>query len=115
MPSGKKGCSHWNERRESLFREELGKELSFGERHIVLCFYEQLKCDGRTKEGKLVRKRAQMRLATASDSALTDLAKCEVRLFKAELYSTEEILNRLIKKRGMLGPEEDKGRQPGET
>lgn len=78
----------------------MAKDLSFGERHVILSLYEQLKYDGRTGRGKLARKTAQMRLATASDDDLLDLARYECHMCKT--LDLSGALERLIERRGML-------------
>jgi hypothetical protein len=81
----------------------MAKNLSFGERHVILSLCKGVKYDGRTREGKLAHKIAQMRLATATDDELVDLAKHEFHLFGAQSCSVwQEIRQRLTERRETL-------------
>ena len=88
------------EQLEHLIHQDLAQDLGFGERHVILSLYEQLIYDGRTGRGRLARKTAQMRLATASDDDLLDLARYECHVCKT--LDLSEALERLIKKREIL-------------
>ncbi|NQT47809.1 MAG: hypothetical protein HQ578_02405 [Chloroflexi bacterium] len=83
---------------ERLTRQDLPQDLGFGERHLKLSVYERLKYDGRTREGRLARKMARMRIATASDDDLADLARYEFRVCAGHC-TYQEILERWIERR----------------
>ncbi len=81
----------------------MARDISFGEKHIRLSLRDVLKYDRRTREGRLARKIAEMRLAMATDDDLVDLARCEARLFGTELDCTwQKVLERLIERRKKL-------------
>lgn len=90
----------WNDQLEIIFDDALAKTQGFGERHLILSLRDKLKYDGRTRKGKLARKRVQFRLAAASDGDLADLAKYEAELGAGMIE--KEIFERLVEERQVL-------------
>ena len=77
-----KGVSRsWTPGREELLRELLTTCHTFAERHILLCARDLLKYDGRSKESKRAANQGRLRLATATDQDLEELAKLEQKIF----------------------------------
>ena len=75
-----KGVSKtWTPGQELEFEESIKRCRTFAERHLALLIRDVLKYDGRSKEGTRAMAQARLRLATATDEDLEELAELEVR------------------------------------
>jgi len=73
-----KGLSkRWTPKLEGYYRKLLAGCRTFAERHLLMTVMDLLKYDGRTKEGKKAIARGRLRLATATDEELEELARLE--------------------------------------
>ncbi len=68
----------WTPGQELEFEERINRCRTFAERHLLMLFRDTLKYDGRSKEGKRAMAQARLRLATATDEDLKELAEMEV-------------------------------------
>jgi len=71
---------HWAEALEKSYERYLAGCENFAQRHLVMSIRDLLKYDGRTKEGKRAIAQARLRLATASDEELEQLARLRVQI-----------------------------------
>ena len=78
-----KGISqYWSEAAEGIYERYLAGCENFAQRHLVMSIRDLVKYDQRTKEGKRVTAQARLRLATASDEDLEQLARLRVQIFQ---------------------------------
>lgn len=80
---------NWTEADEARWNELMGSIKSFPMKHILLLFQAVVKYDLRTVPGRRAINRARLRLATATDDDLQDMAEVEVELFgrKSTIYA----------------------------
>ncbi|MBA7619562.1 hypothetical protein ES703_26901 [subsurface metagenome] len=72
---------YWTEAVERLYERYLAGCENFAQRHLVMSIRDLVKYDQRTKQGKRATAQARLRLATASDEDLEQLAKLRVQIF----------------------------------
>jgi len=98
---------HWTPEQEAYFNDMLNDMRTFAARDFVMRVRDILKYDGRTKEAKRARAQAKLRLATASDEELINMAKLRVFLttlpregsnvkFNEQLYISLEIDSEVV-------------------
>jgi hypothetical protein len=64
----------WGEKQEETFRQILSRCDSFAERHLILTLVTLMKYDLRTREGKRKQAEARLRISTATDEDLEEMA-----------------------------------------
>jgi len=80
-----KGVSkYWTLAKELEYQERLKRCRSFAERHVTLLMHDIMKYDGRSKQGKRVLAQAMLRIATASDRELREIAELETDMDEEE-------------------------------
>jgi len=81
-----KGVSkYWTPGNEIKYEEHLKQCRNFAERHLTMLSRDLLKYDGRSNAAKRARAQARLRIASASDKDLEELAKLEARMHKERL------------------------------
>lgn len=70
-------CKTWTPGQELEFEERIKHCRTFAERHLLMLLRDTLKYDARSKEGKRAMVKARLRLATATDEDLKELAELE--------------------------------------
>jgi len=74
----KEGISkHWTPEQEKDYKRMLSACRTFAQRHLIMTVMDTVKYDGRTREGKRAIAQARLRLATATDEELQELAELE--------------------------------------
>lgn len=73
---------YWTPGQEMEFEHRLKGCRTFAERHLVMLTRDLLKYDGRSKAAKRAFAQARLRLATASDKDLKEMAELEAGLQK---------------------------------
>lgn len=102
-------CKTWAPEQEELWARRLKGCRSFAERYLVMSVRDLLKYDGRTKQAKRAIAQCRLRLATATDQDLEEIAKLESEMLPRQ--SVAEILEELkktrteIKGKGIKGSE----------
>jgi len=71
---------YWTEEQEREFEQRLAECKTFAERTLVMTIRDLVKYDARTREGRQAVAKARLRLATASDDDLEELARLQVSL-----------------------------------
>ncbi|MBA7700879.1 hypothetical protein ES703_109604 [subsurface metagenome] len=72
-------CKTWTPGQELKFEERIKHCRTFAERHLTMLLRDVLKYDGRSKESKRAMAQARLRLATATDEDLKELAELQMR------------------------------------
>ncbi|MBA7685928.1 hypothetical protein ES703_94359 [subsurface metagenome] len=76
-----KGLSkYWTPEQEEHHRKLLATARTFAERDLIMSIRDLLKYDLRTKEGKKAIAQRRLRIATASDKELEQMAKLEAQI-----------------------------------
>lgn len=76
-----KGISkYWTPEAENHYRKLLASSQTFAQRHLIMTIRDLLKYDGRTKEGKRTVAQGRLRIATATDADIEELAKLEAQM-----------------------------------
>lgn len=89
-----KGISkHWTPADEKHYNRLLGGCQTFAERHILMLARDVLKYDLRTQAGKRAVAQGKLRLATATDEELQDLATLEAQIYSRDkpISATERL------------------------
>ena len=73
-------CETWTPEQEELWASRLRLHLTFAERHIALTMRDLLKYDLRTKQAKRAAAQGRLRIATATDQELEEIATLEARM-----------------------------------
>ena len=68
----------WTPGQELEFEERIKHCQTFAERHLLMLLRDTLKYDARSKEGKRAMSKARLRLATATNEDLEELAELQV-------------------------------------
>jgi len=68
----------WTPEQEELWARRLRGCRTFAGRHLTMNIRDLLKYDGRTKEGKRAVAQGRLRVATATDDELVEIARLEV-------------------------------------
>jgi len=77
----KSGLSkYWTPGKEIEYQELLKNCRTFAERHLIMTIRDLLKYDGRTKEAKRAVAQGRLRIATATDADIEELAKLEAEM-----------------------------------
>ena len=77
----KSGLSqYWTPGKEIEYQERLKNCQTFAERHLIMTIRNLLKYDGRTKEAKRAVAQGRLRIATATDTEIEELAKLEAQM-----------------------------------
>ena len=99
-----KGISkHWAPEHEEHYRGLLVGCRTFAERHLLMTVRDLLKYDGRTKEGKKAIAQGRLRIATATDDDLEELARLEQGMPGRDKHSSvSERVVELKKERGEI-------------
>lgn len=71
---------HWTHEKEETFTRLLGISRSFAQRELLMSLRDMLKYDLRTRAGKRAVAKARLRIASASDTDLEEMATLEVGL-----------------------------------
>lgn len=108
-----KGISKdWTPQQERNYRRLLAGCRTFTERHLIMTVMDLLKYDGRTKEGKRAIAGGRLRLATATDKELEELAELEqVMPGQGKLVLVSDRVEELKKERDEI---REKGIKKGE-
>lgn len=77
---GKGLSKHWTPKLEEYYRKLLPGCRTFAERHVIMSIRDLLKYDGRTKEGRKAIAQGRLRLATATDKDLQEIAELEQKM-----------------------------------
>jgi len=77
---GKGVSKYWTPGKEIEYQERLKNSRTFAERHLTMLFRDLLKYDGRSKEARKAIAQARLRIATASDKDITEIAKLEASM-----------------------------------
>ena len=76
-----KGVSkYWTPGKELEYQEQLKGCWTFAERHLIMFTRDFLKYDGRSKAAKRALAQARLRIATASDKDLEEIAELEASM-----------------------------------
>jgi len=70
----------WTPEQEELWARQLKGCRTFAERYLTMTIRDLLKYDGRTKEGKRAVAQGRLRVATATDQELVEIARLEVSM-----------------------------------
>ena len=103
---------YWTPEAEEYYNGLLAGCRSFAQRDLIMTIRDVLKYDGRTKAGKRSMARARLRIATASDEDLAEMAI--LRATGAHSATREEIqkeVDELVKIRAKI---REKGIRKGE-
>lgn len=79
-PMGKGISKYWTPQTEEHFNNVLARVHTFAERDLIMTVRDLLKYDHRTKEGKKAIAKARIRLATATDRDLQQMAELAIFL-----------------------------------
>lgn len=86
----------WTPGREEQSKRLIEDSHSFAMRNLMLNLRDLLKYDHRTKEGRRAQAQARLRLATATDEDLMEMAKLQVSLVgKDKTETVAEVFERL--------------------
>ncbi len=99
-----KGISkHWAPEQEEHYERLLAGCRTFAERHLLMTVMDLLKYDGRTKEGKKAIAQGRLRMATATDEDLEELARLEQEMPERDKRSSvSERVEELKKERAEI-------------
>jgi len=108
-----KGLSKsWTPKLEEYYRKLLAGCRTFAERHLLMTVMDLLKYDGRSKEGKRAIAGGRLRLATATDDDLKELARLEQTMpWRDKIPSVSERMEELKRERAEI---REKGIKRGE-
>lgn len=102
----------WTPSSEDRAQQLIDGCRSFAEKHLIMTLRDFIKYDQRTKEGKRSQALARLRLATATDEDLEEMAKLRVKLLGEDNAGTvAEALEELKKARALV---REKGFKKGE-
>lgn len=73
-------CKTWTLDQEELWARRLRGCRTFAERHLTMSIRDLLKYDARTREGKRAIAQSRLRLATATNEELQEIARLEVEV-----------------------------------
>lgn len=94
---------HWTPEMEEGSRKRIDSCRTFAERNMVMLLRDMLKYDGRTKQWKEAIAKARLRLATATDEELKQMAELDIEMTGQKLWrSVQERLEELKKQRAEL-------------
>jgi len=104
--------STWTPETEEWWQSRIDTCPTFAARHLITGLRDALKHDGRSREGKRADAQARLRIATATDKELRDLAELKVILLrrgkavtvKSELEALMQTRAR-IRSKGIQGSE----------
>ena len=103
---GKGVNQYWTPGVELEYEEHIKRCRSFAERHLMATIRDMLKYDHRTRAGKRATAQSRLRLATATDQDLKELAQLKVHLLQeADIGTAEEVLGQLNKDRARVREE----------
>lgn len=71
---------YWTPQAEEYYRQLLASSYTFAERHLSMTIRDLLKYDGRTKESKRAVAQGRLRIATATDADIEELARLEAEM-----------------------------------
>jgi len=109
---------YWTQVQETEWEMRIRACRSFAEKHLAILMRDVLKYDGRSKEARRAKTQANLRLATASDAELLELANLEVSMEESEpgwipglskSIRVKERLAELIKQRNRIKKDGIKG------
>lgn len=96
-------CKTWTPWQEELWARRLEGCRTFAVRHLLMTIRDQLKYDGRTKQGEKAIANARLRLAVATDKDLEEIAELENMIPEQELCpSITERLEELKRERAEI-------------
>lgn len=75
---------YWTPEQEEHYQKLLAGCRTFGLRHLIMTVMDLLKYDGRTKEGKRAIAQGRLRMITATDEDLNEIAKLESMMSSEE-------------------------------
>lgn len=102
-PIGKGISKYWTPKTEELWVRRLKGCRTFAESYWVMLMRDLLKYDGRTKQAKRAIAQARLRLATATDADIEELAKLESEMPQEEpRQSVAETVEELKKTRAEI-------------
>ena len=70
----------WTPEKEAEFKEVLDKRIPFAARNIIMLLRDIFKYDQRSRAGKRAMDQARLRLITATDDDLRDMARLKIFL-----------------------------------
>ena len=89
---------YWTPEEEALYQSWLAGGHTFAERDLMMTLRDRLKYDEQTREGKRARAQSRLRLATATDEELEEVAELEARMggdgFAFVAYRLKELRKR---------------------
>lgn len=95
---------YWTPEAEENYNRLVAGCRTFAERHLMMTLRDLVKYDQRTKEGRRTKAQAMLRLATATDKELEEMAKQKVILVgEDEAGTVAEELENFKKMRAMIG------------
>lgn len=96
-----KGISkYWTPEREARAQRLITQSPNFAVRHLLMTLCDMLKYDQRTRAGRRGMAQARLRLATATDKDLEEIAELKVHLLgEADVGTVEQVLFQLNKDR----------------
>lgn len=77
---GKGVSKRWTPEAEERYNKRLASCQTFAERHLIMTIWDIFKYDGRTKEGRKAIAQGRLRLATATDKDLQEIAELEQKM-----------------------------------
>lgn len=111
QPSSTGLSKYWTPAAEEKCQTLLTACHTFAERHLVLTVCDRVKYDGRSKQAKRAIVHAGLRLATATDDELEELARLEAEMEVPHKIETYKRVRARIREEGINGIREGKERQ----
>lgn len=97
--------STWTPKTEEWWQSRIDTCPTFASRHLLTGLRDVLKYDLRSREGKRTDAQSRLRIATATDKELRDLAELKVILLKDKAVTVEDELEVLIQTRARINRE----------
>ena len=96
-------CNTWTPALEEFYKSLLTGPLTFAERHLIMSMRDLLKYDHRTKAGKRAVAQGRLRMMTATDEDLEQMAKLEVKMAgDSDMATLPEVLEGLKRTRARI-------------
>ena len=96
-------CKTWTPEQEEHYKKLLAGRLSFAERDLVMSVKDLLKYDGRSKQGKRAVAQGRLRMMTATDEDLEEMAKLQVKMAgDSDMATLPEVLEGLKRTRASI-------------
>lgn len=97
--------STWTPETAEWWQSRIDTCPTFASRHLITGLRDLQKYDGSSREGKRADAQARLRMATATDKELRDLAELKVILLKGKAVTVEDELDLLMRTRARIREE----------